>query len=93
MKKSSNDNTKHVQSTSYYKDHHQVQMVQEQHHRHAQIVNNTCQIVTRLLPGELLCECVLELGFTFDCQTSEFFCLGFDNSGYCYDLTSTSSEG
>jgi hypothetical protein len=44
-----------------------------------QLLGSVCQIVSRLLPGDVLCDCALAVGLTFACEFQSPICLG----GFC----------
>lgn len=49
--------------------------------RDLQLLDSVCQIVSTLLPGDVLCECALAVGLTFSCEFQSAICLfGFCSS-------------
>jgi hypothetical protein len=52
-------------------------------HRELQIINTICNAVSTILPGDLLCNCAITVGFVFVCSFQSPFCLGPDQTGYC----------
>ena len=47
------------------------------------IVNAACNFVSRILPGDFICECAITIGFLFECSFQDQICLGPDGTGYC----------
>ena len=47
------------------------------------IINAACNFVTRILPGDLLCDCAITVGFIFVCSFQTQICLGPEGTGYC----------
>ena len=47
------------------------------------IINSVCNFVTRILPGDIICDCAITVGFIFVCAFQNQFCLGPESTGYC----------
>lgn len=47
------------------------------------IINAACNFVTRILPGDIICDCAITVGFIFVCSFQNQFCLGPESTGYC----------
>jgi hypothetical protein len=47
------------------------------------IINAACNFVSRVLPGDIVCDCAITVGFIFVCAFQNQFCLGPDSTGYC----------
>ena len=47
------------------------------------IINAACNFVSRILPGNVICDCAITVGFIFVCAFQDQFCLGPESTGYC----------